>query len=340
MSYLRFFNRRNKKASLTQPEAYSLDQDTNDENNNSRTYDDLGFGGRLNSTAARFITEDGQFNVVRNGGSSFHFYQWVVRTSWLNFFILIISAYALINAVFGVLFTWCGMESLSGVEEGNWIENFAHGFFFSVQTFTTVGYGSISPIGWAANLLASFNALVGLMGFALATGLFFARFSRPSIHIRFSEKVIISPYENGLNGLMFRIVNLRESELRDVQVQVVLTWLCRDKNGNIRRKFQRLELERDQIAMFPLNWTVVHPINDKSPIYQKSEKNLKDMDIEVIIMFKAYDDTFAQFVNTNHSYKPYQMELGAKFLPMYHVNDEGQTVLDIDKMDDLEKLVI
>lgn len=337
MSYLRFFNRQNRKENtLIEPEAYSLEEDSSEENN--RTYDDLGFGGRLNSTAARFINDDGQFNVIRQGGYSFHFYQWLVTTSWMNFFLLIIAFYIISNALFAVMFVMCGMESLSGVESGNWLENFANGFFFSVQTFTTVGYGSISPVGWEANILASFNALFGLMSFALATGLFFARFARPSAKIRFSEKVLIAPYQEEINGLMFRIVNLRESQLRDVHVQVALTWLCSDKHGNIRRKFQRLELERQRIAMFPLNWTVVHPINENSPIYQKAEKDLIDMDIEVIAIVKAFDDTFAQYVNTTRSYKPHQMVVGAKFLPMYHVNDEGQTVLELEKVDDIEEV--
>ncbi len=338
MSYLRFFNRRNRKQdAFIEPKAYSLEEEESTENQ-SRTYDDLGFGGRLNSTATRFINENGQFNVVRQGGYSFHFYQWLVTTSWLNFFMLIIGFYIVSNALFAVFFVMCGMDSLSGVENGNWLENFAHGFFFSVQTFTTVGYGSISPVGWTANILASFNALFGLMSFALATGLFFARFARPSAKVRFSNKILIAPYREGINGLMFRIVNLRESQLRDVHVQVSLTWLCSDKHGNIRRKFQRLDLERQRIPMFPLNWTIVHPIDEKSPIYQKSEKNLIDMDIEVIAIVKAFDDTFAQYVNTTHSYKSTQLIIGAKFIPMYHVNEEGQTVLELDKVDEIERV--
>lgn len=333
MSYLKFFQKRNAPLpKVPRPKANSLPME--EENEAQQSFDDLGFGEKLNAKASRLITSDGQFNIERRGPSSFNLYQWLVTTSFLNFSLFVLAFYIGINVLFAFLFMSCGFGSLSGMDEGSFLEHFSHGFFFSVQTFTTVGYGSTSPVGLLANSLAAFDALVGLMSFALATGLLFARFSRPSAHIRFSKKILVSPYQDK-KGLMFRIVNLRESQLRDVEAQVVLTWLCVDKEGQTKRKFDRLELERYQVSMFPLNWTIVHPIDEKSPFWQKKVTDLAEMDIEVIIIIKAYDDTFSQMVVTNHSYKIEQLQTNATFLPMYYVEESGKTILEIDKIDEV-----
>lgn len=299
----------------------------------SKQYEDLGFGGNLNANAGRFMREDGSFNIVRHqsGLAGFSGYQWLVTTSWWKFFAVIFAFYVLSNGLLALLFMAGGIEHLSGVARGTWWENYGEAFFFSIQTFTTVGYGSVSPQGWVANVIAALGALIGLMSFALATGLFFARFSRPVARVRFSKQALIAPYRDH-TGFMFRVVNLMNSQLMDVEVQVVLTWL-EDHNGKRHRSFRRLTLERERIAMFPLNWTIVHPIDAQSPLFQKNERDLQRMDVEFIVILKGYDDTFAQHVNANHSYKMEEMVVGGRFAPMYYVNTEGQTVLEIQKVD-------
>lgn len=302
------------------------------------TYEDLGFGGNLNANAGRFVLEDGNYNIVRQqrGLAGFSGYQWLVTTKWWKFFAVIFGFYALSNALLALLFMACGIEHLSGITSRHWWADYGEAFFFSIQTFTTVGYGSVSPQGWAANAVAALGAFIGLMSFALATGLFFARFSRPVARVRFSKQALIAPYR-GHTGFMFRVVNLLSSQLMDVEVQVVLTWL-EGKEGQRQRFFRRLSLERERIAMFPLNWTVVHPIDAQSPLFQKNERDLQRMDVEFIVILRGYDDTFAQQVNVRHSYKMEEMTVGARYLPMYHVNPEGQTVLEIQKIDRYERV--
>lgn len=300
-------------------------------------FDDLGLGGNFN-TRGRFILPNGQFNIERRGLGliQLNIYQWLVTTSWTYFFGVILLFYILSNIIFALLFLSFGIESISGLIEGSPIENFLNAFFFSVQTFTTVGYGSMSPKGWGANIVAALNALVGLMSLALATGLFFARFARPVAKVRFSKNAIIAPY-NDINGFMFRMVNLRSNQLMDVEVQLIITWLESERAKTFRR-FRRLELERNKVAMFPLNWTVVHPIDETSPLYQKSLDDLVKMDVEFIISMKGYDDTFAQNVKDHYSYKYEEIVIGAKFNPMYYVNDEGLTILEVDKIDDYDEV--
>lgn len=308
------------------------------ESNSDEAFDDLGLGGNFN-TRGRFILPNGEFNIERRGYglSDLNIYQWLVTTSWSYFFGVVLLFYILSNTVFAFMFLSFGIESISGVTEGNSIENFANSFFFSVQTFTTVGYGSMSPKGWGANIIAAFNALFGLMSFALATGLFFARFARPIVKVRFSKNAIVAPY-NDISGFMFRIVNLRSNQLMDVEVQLIITWLEQLGTNKTLRKFRRLELERNKVAMFPLNWTVVHPIDKTSPLHEKSKEDLIKMDVEFIISMKGYDDTFAQNVKEHHSYKYEEIVIGAKFKPMYHVNEDGLTILEVDKIDDYKKV--
>lgn len=340
----------NKKQRLVFPESYERDAQKDDKSKASAAanasssdssnatksdFDDLGLSTSI-TLEGRFILPNGELNIERRGGSQWrelNIYQWLIDMPWWEFLLLVLISYVVSNTFFALLFMSCGMDALSGVEVGSWLENFANAFFFSVQTFTTVGYGSVSPRGWDANIIAALNALFGLMSFALATGLFFARFARPRASIRFSEKALIAPYKE-INGFMFRVVNLRSNQLMDIEAILVLTWL-EDAGDKRVRQFRRLELERQKIQMMPLNWTVVHPIDDKSPLYEKDLEDLKQMDAEFIIVLKGYDDTFAQNVHVHYSYKPTEMQYGVKFSRMYHVNKSGKTVLEIDKIDDV-----
>jgi inward rectifier potassium channel len=180
-------------------------------------------------------------------------------------------------------------------------------------------------------------ALVGLMSFALATGLFFARFSRPTAKVRFSKNALIAPY-NGGKGFMFRIVNGRKSQLIDLFIQATFSWIETNEKGVQNRRYQRLDLEREKVFLFPLNWTIVHPIDEKSPFYQADSKNMQEIDAEILIILTAYDDTFAQQVHTKISYTADQLINNAKFQPMYYTDNEGRTVLEMDKLSSFEVL--
>ena len=184
-----------------------------------------------------------------------------------------------------------GLEQLSGVVSGSFMDDFAHAFFFSVQTFTTVGYGSISPNGIIANMVATIDALVGLLSFALATGLFFARFSKPKAQFLFSDLAIIAPYRDG-KSLQFRIANKRNNRIINLAANVNLTWIS-EQNGVKKRHFARLPLEISQITLFPLNWTIVHAINENSPLYEKSEEDMRRMEIEILALIVGYDESFS-----------------------------------------------
>ena len=229
---------------------------------------DFGLGDKVaRQPGTRLINADGSFNVIRRGRSIFAPYKNLVEMGWPRFIIITVLGYTVCNLGFAVAFYVVGPENLSGVEPSmSRVEQFLQCFYFSVQTFTTVGYGAIAPNSITTNALASLLALFGWIALALATGLFFARFSRPTRLIVFSEKAIVAPLGGG-NSLQFRIANKRDTSLINVHAQVVLTYLEEGGPQQLNRHFRPLSLEREFVPLFPLNWTVVHPIVEGSPMF-------------------------------------------------------------------------
>ncbi len=163
------------------------------------------------------------------------------------------------------MFLFTGVESLNISKQLGSLDDWANSFFFSVQTFTTVGYGAMNPEGISANLIAGLCALTGLITFALVTGLVYARFSRPKAQVLFSSNAIIAPYKSG-KAVMFRIANMRNNQIINLETKFLMCWIAENEGHKIR-KYDSLNLERSNAFMFPLNWTIVHPIDEKSPMW-------------------------------------------------------------------------
>lgn len=298
---------------------------------NSPDDSDIGFGTKITNSGARLINKDGSFNIARRGRLAWTPYQSLVEISWTQFFGIIICYYLAVNALFALGFMLIGVEQLGGISPGGFGENFAESFFFSIQTFTTVGYGATSPIGVTANLLASFDALIGLMSAALATGLFFARFSRAQAQLVFSKDALIAPYrDTGLFSFQFRIANLRDGKIINLKATVILSWVVHE-GGIAQRRFQNLTLERDQVTLLPLNWTIVHIIDENSPIKGWEPRDFTRQQAEVIIFIEGYDESFAQLIHVDSSYTCREIRWHARFEPMYFP-EEDQTVLELDKI--------
>ncbi|MEM6768121.1 MAG: ion channel [Bacteroidota bacterium] len=296
---------------------------------------DLGFGSGFKKGHKRLINRDGSFNVTKSGGGlgAIHGYHIMLTTPWWQFLLYICIAYVLINLFFASIYMLVGVESLTGIppREGFW-GKYANAFYFSVQTFTTVGYGTLSPKGDIASLIASFEAMLGLMAFALATGLLYGRFSRPTARIAYSQQALIAPYEN-INSFQFRVINRRQNQLIELEARVALRYF-EEVRGEVHQRFFLLPLEREKIALFPLSWTIVHPIDQDSPLYGRKQRDLEKMDVEFIVMVKGYDETFAQHVYSRFSYKAHEILWAAKFTRIYHSDEEGNLILDIDRINE------
>ncbi|CAH1001661.1 Inward rectifier potassium channel Kirbac3.1 [Neolewinella maritima] len=294
---------------------------------------DFGLGDKVaRQPGTRLINSDGSFNVVRRGQSFFAPYKKLVEMDWPRFIIVTLLTYLLCNLAFAVGFYLIGPEELSGIEGWTPFDQFLGCFYFSVQTFTTVGYGTIAPSSVSANALAALLALFGWVALALVTGLFFARFSRPTRMIVFSDKAIVAPFRDGKHSLQFRIANKRDTSLINVQARVVMTWLEKTDAG-LSRRFHPLQLERDFVALFPLNWTIVHPIGEDSPLHGWKREDYGSRYSEVLVSLDGYDQTFAQQVHLNNSYTYEEMEWNVRFEPMYQER-ERTTELLLDRISD------
>lgn len=299
--------------------------------NLNRDAPDLGFGTLLGDEAGRFIERDGRFHVRKVGPTGWHPYEHLVEMPWWPFFGVVLAYYVGINLVFAFGFGLIGLDQIGGMPVGGW-RGLAEAFFFSVQTFTSVGYGAVHPTGMGANLLASLVALVGLMSFALATGLVFARFSKPRARIAFSGFGVITPFRDG-TAFMMRMVHRRNHHLIDLEARMMLTWYGNQDGGGRKRQFAMLDLELNRISLFPMNWTLVHPITEKSPLWKKTASDLQDMHVEFLIMVKGFDETYHQEVHARSSYLFDEVRWGVKFAPMVRSEAGKATIVDLSLLD-------
>lgn len=292
---------------------------------------DPGLTQTYTGTLNRVVNKDGEFNVRRADAhwADVNPYLYMVNVSWPIFAVIVVSAFLVTNVIFAWLYGAIG--HVRGAESSDAATHLLNLFFFSAHTLTTVGYGNMYPDGPTTNLIASLEALTGLMGFAIATGVLFGRFSRPTARFGFSSTMVIAPYQDG-TSLQFRIVNRRpSSNLIEVSARVVLMRV-EDSKGPRSRSFLYLDLERDQILFLPLTWTIVHPINDKSPLFGKTAQDLANSQTEIVIMMRGYDETFGQNVYARYSYRYDEIAWGRKFKSAFEVDTKGELVLWADRV--------
>ncbi len=303
-----------------------------------RRFEDLGIGTKASESRLRMLNRDGSFNVRRKGlrfSTWFSGYHYLISIRWWKFNLLIVLTYIAINACFGAIYFALGLNGLSGIDGHTLAEQYLQAIFFSTQTFTTVGFGRIAPVGNGANIVAAFESLAGLLSFAFATGLVWGRFSRPVAKIIFSHNAIIAPYEK-ITGFMFRVANQRKNQLIDVEAIVTLSRLESSSDGTQTRKFYPLDLERRSVTFFHLSWTVVHPIDEQSPLFGVTEAQLNASEAEFLILLKAFDDTFSQTVHARTSYRTKEVVFGQKFKSIIQTGADGMTEIELDKIHDHE----
>ena len=282
----------------------------------------------------RIVNRDGSFNVRRRGWSlkDLHVYQLLVSMSWPAFMGLVLALFAVINGVFAALYVAAGVGNLAGAEAPTRIESMLNALFFSVQTLTTVGYGAISPKGMATNVIASIEAMMGVLGFAFAAGLLYGRFSRPSARILFSDRAIIAPFRDGIS-LQFRIANRRSNAIVNLEATMLLMTVEWEGTQH-KRKYVRLELERPNVYFLPLTWTVVHPIDASSPLYGLTREQFAERSAELLVLITGFDDTFNQVVNARTSFRWDEIVWGVRFVPAFSADERGELVLDLGKIND------
>jgi inward rectifier potassium channel len=314
-----------------------------DPNHIAKSINNTGFGANSNFEGGRLVNKDGTNNLKKKGMpffQRFSLYHVLLRLSKFEFVFLVFGFYTFLNLFFASLYLLIGVDQLTGTEHSeSFLDQFEQAFFFSAQTLTTVGYGHISPHGTLSNIISSLESFVGIMVFAIVTGLFFARFSRPQAYLKFSDNILISPYKD-FTGLMFRIAASRNNHLTSVEARVTCAFHIIE-DGKRVNKFFTLPLEIDKINSLALSWTIVHPINQDSPLWGMTEEELLKSKIEIIPSIKAFDDHYSNTVLQRTSYTGMELIYGAKFLPAFYRSEDGShTLLELDKLNSFERVAI
>ena len=300
----------------------------------AKAEDHTGFGSNAANYGGRFINKNGNPNVKKTGINFFDRISWyhaLLDMSASKFIIIVLFFYFSVNFIFAMLYYAIGVEHLTGVTAQTPLQQFEQAFFFSIQTFTTVGYGHISPNGFAASFLAALEALFGLLSFALATGLFYGRFSKPQSYILISKNALIAPYKSH-TALMIRISPFKNTNLTDVEAQITLR-ISLEEEGALVNRFFILDLEYAKINALTLSWTIVHPITETSPLYALTKEDYQTTDAEIFVYIKSFDDMFSTTTIKRTSYTFKEVIYGAKFNPMFFKSEESDmTILEIDKL--------
>jgi inward rectifier potassium channel len=301
----------------------------------SKSIDNSGFGSNSNVEGGRLTNKDGSINLRKTGTSFFKrysLYHVLIRLPRIRFLLLVFTFYTVINVFFAFLYVLVGVDKLEGTQHSSsFFVQYWQAFFFSSQTLTTVGYGHVAPTGLIANSLASIESFAGIMAFALVTGLFYARFSRPRAHLLFSKNLLLTPYKDG-NAFMLRVASQKNNHLTDAEAQVTTAFHI-EENGKRVTRFYPLILEISRVNSLALSWTIVHYIDEKSPFWGFSEQDLRDANIEVMITIKAFDDHYSNLVQQRTSYAASEIIYGAKFIPAFARSEDGShTILELDKI--------
>jgi inward rectifier potassium channel len=302
----------------------------------SRVNNDTGFGASANY-GGRFVNRDGTFNIRREGmgfWNRYSLFQSMLNLPMWQFILVIVVFYMGVNILFTGIYVWLGADQFTGINAANTWEEMKEIYFFSTQTFTTVGYGRVNPTGTAASFVASIEAMSGLLSFAIATGLIYGRFAKAKSYLIFSDHAVIAPYRGG-KALMFRFASYKERHtLTDVDIRVNVAFKVAS-NGKEEYKFFDLSLERSKVDSLPMNWTVVHPIDEKSPLANFGEEEMRIADMEVYVLVRGFDDVYSSYVNQRTSYTFEEIKANKKFTPMYRESEDGKTtILEIQKLND------
>lgn len=306
-----------------------------------KSNNDTGFGSNRNDYGGRFINKDGSFNVKKQGVHLFDrvsLFHKMLSMHRLKFVLIILAFYLGVNLLYTLLYLWIGLDGFEGIiAKTNW-GRLKEIYFFSTETFTTVGYGRVNPIGDGVNFVASIEAMTGFLSFAIATGLIYGRFAKPKAFVAFSDHALIAPYKDR-KALMFRFVPYKDNHvLTDASIKVNVGMTV-EENGKQVFKFFDLDLERSRVESLSMNWTVVHPLEDNSPLFGMSAEDMKKADVEVYVLVRGFDDVFSSMVLKRTSYTFDEIVFDAKFAQMYHESEDGRTtILELDKLNKYVKL--
>ena len=259
----------------------------------------------------------------QDNGRFMDFYHNILTDSWPLFFLKLAAAFIVVNLVFAMLYA-VDQNGIANARPGSFVDD----FFFSVQTLGTLGYGVMAPRTLYANLLVTVESFSGILTIALFTGIIFARFSRPMARVLFSKRAVVAPFD-GVPTLMFRTANQRGEAIMDASVVVTLARQYTTQEGVTMRRFQKLKLMRSSNSLFALSWTVMHPIDQDSPLYGLTPEDMAELDMEIVVMLNGLDEILADRIYARHAYWADEIAWNHRFVDVISVTPAGERMLDL-----------
>ena len=302
----------------------------------AKQINDPGVGTRFDENVRRIVNADGHYNVDKKGAPKGirDAFRYLVDISWPKFFLILFTAYIGLNLVFTCVYMILGFKNISGIDPESG-PVFFQAFFFSIQTFTTVGYGVLAPLGVGTQTVAAIEAFVGFLSFSLATGLLYGRFSKPRSKLKFADNFVYSKYEDGYS-FKFKLTNIRDSVLQDSHAKVICMFNRLNENGEFQRAFYMLPLTLPKIEIMALTWTLVHKIDEESPFWQKNQEEIIEMQPEFLVFIDAYDEIYANRIRDRKSYIVNDIIWNKNFATIFKSRKDGMVQMDVR---DLNKVV-
>ncbi|MBL7938386.1 MAG: hypothetical protein JNL43_03410 [Flavobacteriales bacterium] len=300
---------------------------------NAQRTEDPGIGSSFERPLDRLVGKDGSFRVYRLGGISGMREGFIALATMPlpRLLVTFIGAYLFMNLVFGSVYMAIGVENLGNADRTSLATRWLSAIGMSVQTLTTVGYGSLYPASAATWSVAAVEGVFGILGFSLISAVIYARFARPNTRLAYSEKAIIAPFRHGWS-LQMRVANRRSTLLMELEARMILVMADVDEQGE-RLNYYGLKLQLERVNFMPLSWTIVHPITDESPLAGLSHADLIERRAEVILILNGVDEGYMQPVYARHSFRYDEIVWGARFQRPFSARN-GIMHLDLDKLSD------
>ena len=297
---------------------------------------DPGIGTKIDEKVRRMINADGSYNVIKKGSAKGirDIFKYLVEISWTWFFTILFVGYIIFNLIFSLIYTYFGPENILGLDSENG-SVFFQTFFFSIQTFTTVGYGTLAPLGIATQIVASIEAFVGFLSFSLATGLLYGRFSRPRSKIKFADNFVFSKYEQG-HSFKFKLTNLRDVVLQDVEAKIITMFNKENENGQLVRTYYELPITLPKIDIMALTWTLVHKIDEESPFWNKSKEEIISQHPEFLIFVNGFDEIYSERTRARKSYVVKDILWNKNFATNFKSLENGKLLMDVRDLNNVE----
>ena len=297
---------------------------------------DPGIGTKIDEKVRRMINADGSYNVIKKGSAKGirDIFKYLVEISWTWFFTILFVGYIIFNLIFSLIYTYFGTENILGIDPENG-SVFFQTFFFYIQTFTTVGYGTLAPLGIATQIVASIEAFVGFLSFSLATGLLYGRFSRPRSKIKFADNFVFSKYEQG-HSFKFKLTNLRDVVLQDVEAKIITMFNKENENGQLVRTYYELPITLPKIDIMALTWTLVHKIDKESPFWNKSKEEIISQHPEFLIFVNGFDEIYSERTRARKSYVVKDILWNKNFTTNFKSLENGKLLMDVRDLNNVE----